>query len=84
MDTCCTVKSSDEEIHKQFSFVSRQVLSEIIDLRLCLQKLEVQGGTIFYMYAADYGEKEAWIGALGKAMIKPSVMIEDNFDNEYM
>ena len=22
MDTCCTVKSSDEEINKQFSFVS--------------------------------------------------------------
>ena len=49
-----------------------------------MQKLEVQGGTIFYMYAADYGEKESWIGALGKAMIKPSVMIDDNFDNEYM
>ena len=46
--------------------------------------MEVQGGTIFYMYAADYSEKESWIGALGKAMIKPSVMIDDNFDNEYM
>ena len=44
----------------------------------------MQGGTIFYMYAADYSEKESWIGALGKAMIKPSVMIDDNFDNEYM
>ena len=67
MDTCCTVKSSDEEINKQYSF-----------------KLEVQGGTIFYMYASDYSEKESWIGALGKAMIKPSVMIDDNFDNDYM
>ena len=44
----------------------------------------MQGGTIFYMYAADYSEKESWIGALGKAMIKPSVMIDDNFDNDYM
>ena len=67
MDTCCTVKSSDEEINKQYSF-----------------KLEVQGGTVFYMYASDYSEKESWIGALGKAMIKPSVMIDDNFDNDYM
>ena len=44
----------------------------------------MQGGTVFYMYAGDYSEKESWIGALGKAMIKPSVMIDDNFDNEYM
>ena len=34
-------------------------------------------GRTFYMQAESYGEKESWIGALGKAMIKPSVMIED-------
>ncbi len=31
----------------------------------------------FYMQAESYGEKEAWIGALGKAMIKKSVMIDE-------
>ena len=36
------------------------------------------------MYAENYAEKEGWIGALGKAMIKPTVLIEDNFDNDYM
>ena len=36
------------------------------------------------MYAESYAEKEGWIGALGKAMIKPTVMIDDNFDNDYM
>ena len=33
MDTCCTVKSSDEEINKQFSFVSDE--SEIPNHDLC-------------------------------------------------
>ena len=32
----------------------------------------------------DNGDKEAWIGALGKAMIKTSVMIDDNMDGVYM
>ena len=36
------------------------------------------------MHAETYAEKEGWIGALGKAMIKPTVMIDDNFDNDYM
>ena len=36
------------------------------------------------MYADNYNEKESWIGALGKAMIKTSVMIHDDFDHEYM
>jgi hypothetical protein len=29
------------------------------------------------MQADTYPEKESWIGALGKAMIKSSVMIDD-------
>ena len=36
------------------------------------------------MYADSYAEKESWIGALGKAMIKKSVMIDDEMDDRYM
>ena len=36
------------------------------------------------MQADNYAEKEGWIGALGKAMIKTSVMIHDDMDNQYM
>ena len=36
------------------------------------------------MQAENYQEKESWIGALGRAMIKPTVMIDDAFDNDYM
>ena len=32
---------------------------------------------VFYFCGADNGDKEAWIGALGKAMIKSSVMMDD-------
>ena len=32
---------------------------------------------VFYMYAETYADKEAWIGALGKSMIKKSVMLDD-------
>ena len=66
MDTCSTVKSSDDEINKEFSF-----------------KLDINGVT-FYFYAESYEEKEGWIGALGRSMIKPSIMIDEAFDNEYM
>ena len=46
--------------------------------------MEVKGRT-FYMQAESYGEKESWIGALGKAMIKQSVMIDDeDLDDKYM
>ena len=38
----------------------------------------------FYFQGVDNGDKEAWIGALGKAMIKSSVMIEDNMEGVYM
>ena len=47
------------------------------------QKLDINGVT-FYFYAESYDEKEGWIGALGRAMIKRSIMIDDAFDNEYM
>ena len=66
MDSCSTVKSSDDEVNKEFSF-----------------KLDI-GGTTFYLQAESYEEKESWIGALGRAMIKPSIMIDEAFDNEYM
>ena len=32
----------------------------------------------------DNAEKESWIGALGKAMIKSSVMIDDAMEGVYM
>ena len=66
MGSCSTVKSSDDEINKEYSF-----------------KLDIDA-TTFYFYAENYEEKEGWIGALGRAMIKPSVMIDSAFDNEYM
>ena len=36
------------------------------------------------MQAENYAEKESWIGALGKAMIKDSVRIDDDLDDKYM
>ena len=36
------------------------------------------------MQADNYPDKEAWIGALGKAMIKSSVMIEEFDEDAYM
>ena len=46
-------------------------------------KLEVKGRT-FYMQAESYAEKEGWIGALGKAMIKKTVMMEEIDEDAYM
>ena len=37
----------------------------------------------FYFMGKDNSDKEGWIGALGKAMIKTSVMM-DNMDGVYM
>ena len=36
------------------------------------------------MQAENYADKESQIGALGKAMIKKSVMIDDDMDDKYM
>ena len=89
MTSCCTVKSVEEEINKQFSFVSMHtkalyyLLLWLLICKFLLQKLEVKGRT-YYMQAESYAEKESWIGALGKAMIKQSVMIDDNMDDLYM
>ena len=85
MDTCSTVKSSDDEINKEFSFVSLHFNGIYLNLTLTLflKKLEINGVTFFF-YAESYEEKEGWIGALGRAMIKTSIMIDDAFDNEYM
>ena len=38
------------------------------------------GGTPFRFQAESYVEKEGWIGALGRAMIKKSVMMDDQMD----
>lgn len=46
-------------------------------------KLDISG-TTFYFHLDSYEEKEGWIGALGRSMIKPSIMIDSAFDNEYM
>lgn len=46
-------------------------------------KVLVQDRT-FYFQASDNSDKESWIGALGKAMIKSSVMIDENMDGVYM
>lgn len=48
-----------------------------------LQKLEIKGRT-YYMQAESYQDKEAWIGALGRAMIKSSVMIDEDVEDQYM
>ena len=77
INNCCTVKSADDELNIKNSFVSN--LFKLI----ALQKVLVADRT-FYFQGADNGDKEAWIGALGKAMIKSSVMIDDNLDGVYM
>ena len=46
-------------------------------------KVLVQDRT-FYFLGSDNSDKESWIGALGKAMIKSSVMIDENMDGVYM
>ena len=33
---------------------------------------------------SDNSDKESWIGALGKAMIKSSVMIDEALEDAYM
>ena len=38
----------------------------------------------FYFLATDNSEKESWIGGLGKAMIKTSVMIDKAMEGAYM
>lgn len=63
-----------------FQIVERLILFIIV---MFFQKLDING-TTFYFYAENYEEKEGWIGALGRAMIKPSIMIDSAFDNEYM
>ena len=42
------------------------------------------GDRTFYFMGSDNGDKESWIGALGKAMIKSSVMIDNDMDGMYM
>ena len=46
-------------------------------------KILVKDNT-FYFLAPDNSEKESWIGGLGKAMIKTSVMIDEGMEGAYM
>ena len=61
MEGCSTVKSSDDEINKEFSFVSTIFKDTSADLCMLFQKLDISG-TTFYFYAECYEEKEGWIG----------------------
>jgi hypothetical protein len=50
---CNTIKSAEDEIHKENSF-----------------RLDCQSNRIFYFIAPSNGDKESWIGAIGKTMVK--------------
>jgi len=41
------------------------------------------GQRTFYFYADSQTEKEGWIGAIGRAMVQPSVMISGEEENAY-
>ena len=90
INNCCTVKSADDELNIKNSFVSPILIFWQIKKFLLIslffifsQKVLVSDRT-FYFMGSDNSDKEAWIGALGKAMIKTSVMIEDNMEGVYM
>mmetsp|Transcript_18330 Transcript_18330/g.21121 ORF Transcript_18330/g.21121 Transcript_18330/m.21121 type:complete len:121 (+) Transcript_18330:23-385(+) len=57
---CTTVKSAEEDIHKENSF-----------------RIDSAAQT-FYIQASSTSEKESWIGAIGKAMVRPSIPFEDD------
>ena len=81
INNCCTVKSADDELNIKNSFVSHR--SFIVLTCFHLQKVLVSDRT-FYFLGKDNGDKEGWIGALGKAMIKTTVMMDDNLEGAYM
>ncbi len=88
INNCCTVKSADDELNIKNTFVSKSsTWNRFWPTRKFrsppLQKVLVQDRT-FYFMAGDNSDKEAWIGALGKAMIKTSVLIDDTMDGVYM
>ena len=56
LQECATVKSSEEELKKDFCF-----------------RVDTRDRT-FYFCASDLPEKEAWIGSIGRAMVRPTVM----------
>ena len=82
INNCCTVKSADDELNIKNTFVSFICFIAYF-IFVYFQKVLVSDRT-FYFLGADNGDKESWIGALGKAMIKTSVMIDDNMDGVYM
>ena len=54
-----------------------QVIFYIIYNLLLKQKIDM-GDECFYFEAKSFEEKEGWIGAIGKAMIKGSNIVIDN------
>ena len=58
---CTTIKSAEEEINKENSFV---ISVKLGIFKIFMQKLESQART-FYMIAENTQDKESWIGAIG-------------------
>jgi hypothetical protein len=56
LQECATVKSSEEELKKDFAF-----------------RIDTRDRT-FYFAAMDLPDKESWIGSIGRAMVRPTVM----------
>ena len=59
-----TVKSAEQETQKENSF--------------CLQRNK--DGRFFFFIADTPAEKEAWVGAIGRQMVRKTVLIEDHDD----
>jgi hypothetical protein len=70
-----TIKSCDEETNRQNSFVCKCTLLDIL-----AQKIDTPEGT-FYMAAMNNNEKEQWIGAIGKAMVKMNIRKNSSDDD---
>mmetsp|Transcript_2021 Transcript_2021/g.4726 ORF Transcript_2021/g.4726 Transcript_2021/m.4726 type:complete len:267 (-) Transcript_2021:264-1064(-) len=66
-----TVRSADHETQRENSF--------------CLQRQK--DGKFFFFLASSSAEKEAWVGAVGRAMVRRTVMIDEDFaagdDDDY-
>lgn len=64
---CTTIKSAEDEINKEYSFVKtlqKKILFFFYFFLTWNQKLESAART-FYMIAETNAEKESWIGAIG-------------------
>lgn len=59
-----TVRSAEQETQKENSF--------------CLQRQK--DSRYFYFIADSSADKESWVGAIGRQMVRSSVMIDDDVD----